>query len=243
MKKINYGIDAPQVIRNLIIFSAIGFLLPAFWPSFQIGRVVISNQGFIGMGICCGLMAIWMLLYSVYGKMRHRDRILNLINWKGTEMVLDIGTGRGLMVIGAAKRLTTGKCIGIDIWNAEDLTHNNMQNTLDNVMLEKVEDRVEIKNDNAIQLSFGDNSFDVVLSNLCLHNLYQAEDRKRACYEIGRVLKPGGIAIISDFRHIKEYKDHFHNAGLQVAFYPASYLTTFPPLPILKLIKASELKS
>jgi ubiquinone/menaquinone biosynthesis C-methylase UbiE len=189
------------------------------------------------MGISCGLMALWMLLYSVYGKLKHRDRILNLIDWKGDETVLDIGTGRGLLVIGAAKRLSTGKAIGIDIWNSEDLTKNKVENTLNNIVLEGVEDKVEIKNENAIRMNFADDSFDVIISNLCLHNIYNIEDRKKACAEISRVLKKGGMAIISDFKHIKEYNNNFVQSGLRTEIIPASYFTTFPPLAILKIYK------
>jgi ubiquinone/menaquinone biosynthesis C-methylase UbiE len=199
--------------------------------------VNIEITGFIWMGLSCGLMAIWMLLYSVYGKLKHRDRILNMIDWKGSEMVLDVGTGRGLLMIGAAKRLTTGKSIGIDIWNTEDLTKNKMENTIDNAVLEGVKDKVEIINDNAMQMSFKDNTFDLIISNLCLHNIYNMEDRKKACDEICRVLKKGGTAIISDFKHMKEYKNNFDQAGLQTEIIPASYFTTFPPLAILKIKK------
>jgi ubiquinone/menaquinone biosynthesis C-methylase UbiE len=237
MKKIDYGIDAPHVIRNLFIFSIVGFVLPFYFPLMVIGPVNIDTSGLIWMGISCGLMAVWMLLYSVYGKLRHRDRILNMIDWKGSEMVLDVGTGRGLLAIGAAKRLTTGKSIGIDIWNMEDLTKNTIENTMDNAVLEGVKDKVEIKNENAIHMSFPDNSFDVVISNLCLHNIYNKEDRKKACAEISRVLKKGGTAIISDFRHMKEYQNSFIQSGLQTELFPASYFTTFPPLAVLKINK------
>lgn len=237
MKKINYGIDAPGVIRNLIIFSVIGFLLPKFYPLIRIGQLNIYIGGFIWMGITCGLMALWMLLYSLYGKLKHRDRIINLVNWSGNEMVLDVGTGRGLLMIGAAKRLTTGKSIGIDIWNLEDLTQNAMENTLDNAVLEGVKDKVDIKNDNASNMSFADNTFDVVISNLCLHNIYNIEERKKACNEIARVLKKGGTGIISDFKHMREYKNNFAQAGLHTEVFPASYFTTFPPLAILKIKK------
>jgi cyclopropane fatty-acyl-phospholipid synthase-like methyltransferase len=43
---------------------------------------------------------------------------------RGDETVLDVGYGRGLHLIGAAKRLTTGKAPGVDIWQAEDLSGN-----------------------------------------------------------------------------------------------------------------------
>lgn len=237
MKKIDYGIDAPHVIRNLFIFSAIGFLLPAFLPLIKFGPVNIQTSGFILMGISCGLMAVWMLIYSVYGKLKHRDRILNMIDWKGSEIVLDIGTGRGLLAIGAAKRITTGKSIGIDIWNMEDLSKNNIENTINNAVLEGVENKIEIKNENAVSMHFADNSFDIVISNLCLHNIYNAAERKKACQEIARVLKKGGTGIISDFRHMKEYENNFVQSGLQTKIFPASYFTTFPPLTILKIHK------
>lgn len=238
MNRVNYGIDAPHVIRNLFIFGIIGFLVPMFFPLINAGPVTFDTRGFYWMGILCLVMAIWMIIYSMYGKLRHRDRILSMIEWKGNEMVLDVGTGRGLMAIGAAKRLTTGKSIGIDIWNAEDLTQNKMENTMNNAALEGVKEKIDIKNEDATAMSFADNTFDVVVSNLCLHNIYNVPGRKKACMEISRVLKPGGTAVISDFRHMKEYQKNFEEAGLKTEFFPANYLTTFPPLPILKITKA-----
>lgn len=236
MKKADYGVDAPGVIRNLSITSIIGFLLPVFFPLIKIGQANIDTSGFIWMGIACGAMAVWMFVYSKYRKLRHRDRILKMVAWKGDEMVLDVGTGRGLLLIGAAKKLTTGRATGIDIWNAEDLTSNKMENTLQNAVIEGVKDKVEIKNENAADMSFSDDTFDVVISNLCLHNIYNKEDRKKACNEISRVLKKGGTAIISDFKHVKEYKDNFDNAGLITELSPASF-TTYPQLDILKIKK------
>jgi ubiquinone/menaquinone biosynthesis C-methylase UbiE len=91
-----------------------------------------------------------------------RDYMLSKIAWKGNEQVLDIGAGTGLLMNGAAKFLTSGKSVGIDIWRAEDLSDNSIENALRNAELENVKDRVEISTEDARQLSFSDNSFDVV---------------------------------------------------------------------------------
>ena len=88
-----------------------------------------------------------------------------------------------------------------------------------------------------MKMSFPDNSFDVVLSNLCLHNIYNKYGREAACKEIARVLKNGGTCIISDYKHTKEYKRNFEQLGLQTNLLPANYLTTFPPLRILVVKK------
>jgi arsenite methyltransferase len=78
-----------------------------------------------------------MMIYSKIGKFRHRDRMLDSVAWAGQERVLDVGAGRGLLLAGAAKKLTTGRAVGIDIWNQEDLSGNNMENLLRNLDLKE----------------------------------------------------------------------------------------------------------
>jgi ubiquinone/menaquinone biosynthesis C-methylase UbiE len=228
--KPQYGIDAPGVIRNLLLAGIAISCIAIFFPLIKIGSVSIDASGLIWSGGGCCFGGLLMLAYSLYGKFKHRDRMLNYVTWKGNEQVLDIGTGKGLLMIGAAKRLTTGKSIAIDIWNEEDLSGNNMQSALNNAEIEGVSDKVEIKNENVMDMSFADNTFDVILTNMCIHNIYNVEGRKTACKEIGRVLKTGGTAIVSDWRHVKEYNRNFKALGLQTQLLPAQYLTTFPAI-------------
>jgi arsenite methyltransferase len=235
--KAKYGVDAPGVIRNLALAAIALCVIAIFFPLIKIGSVDIDASGLIWSGCGCGLGAVLMLAYSLYGKFKHRDRMLNLITWTGNEQVLDIGTGLGLLMIGAAKRLTTGKSTGIDIWNAEDLSGNNVESALRNAEIEGVRDKVEIKNENAMNMSFADESFDVILTNMCLHNIYNVEGRRIACEEIGRVLKKGGIAIVADWRHVREYKHNFDELGLSTKLLPANYLTTFPAVGMVMVKK------
>lgn len=166
---------------------------------------------FGGLGCCC--MGLWMLWSSKVGKIRSRERLLGHITWTGGEQVLDVGCGRGLMLIGAAKRLTTGKAFGIDKWQEEDLANNTPEGTLENARIENVLDRIVVKTADMRELPFERDSFDVVLSCSAIHNIYSKAERGKAISEIARVLKPGGQALIDDIRHVDEYAASFLRSG------------------------------
>lgn len=236
--KPDYGIDAPGVIRTLIGIGIV--LLPLRWlmPSFRIGPVtfILGNAG-LYTGSLLILEGLLMILYSKWGKFRHRDRMLKMIDWKGGETVLDVGTGRGLLLIGAAKYLKSGKSVGIDIWSAKDLSGNTMEGTLRNAELEAVREKVEVQNGDATAMNFPDGRFDVILSNVCIHNIPGRKARDRACREIVRVLKPGGVALISDFIHTADYVKAFRASGATATRTGMNFLFTFPWLRIVEVRK------
>jgi ubiquinone/menaquinone biosynthesis C-methylase UbiE len=145
-----------------------------------------------------------------------RDRLLATIPWRGDERVLDIGCGRGLWLIGAAQRLTTGHAIGVDMWRL-DLSGNGPEGLMQNAQLEQVADRVTVTEADARRLPFADGCFDVIVSGLTLHNIRARPDRQQALREIARVLKPGGHALLLDLRHTSEYVSVFRECGLRDA--------------------------
>lgn len=53
-------------------------------------------------------------------------------------------------------------------------------------------------------LPFGDASFDLVVSNLALHNVKTHTGRDRAIDEAVRVLRPGGHLLLADIRATDE---------------------------------------
>ncbi len=208
MKRPDYGIDAPGMVRNLVIAGTVALLLvlPAFfgswpgqpWGALLAGLLLFFAADFLGLGFL-------VLHASRIGKVSQREHLLNLIPWSGYEHVLDVGCGRGLMLVAAAKRLPRGKAVGIDLWHSEDQADNRPDVPLNNARLEGVANRVEVQTADMRQLPFTDESFDVVLSHWAVHNLHDAEDRAQALAEMARVLKPGGYIVLADVEHHAEY--------------------------------------
>ena len=213
----DYGLDAPLVVRNLLIVGTLGVVslltrVLNVWNSHNLFAAV--GYPLISAGMTCGLMGLWMIYSSRIGKVREREKYLNLLDWRGDERVLDVGCGLGLFLIGAAKRLSTGRAVGIDKWQQEDLSGNNAAGTLNNAMIEGVADKVEVHTGDARKLPFDDASFNVVLSSMALHNIYNAGERQTAVREIARVLKSGGRVLIVDVRHTRQYAATLRDAGL-----------------------------
>ncbi|MGH9500875.1 MAG: class I SAM-dependent methyltransferase [Terriglobales bacterium] len=236
--KPDYGIDAPGVVRNLFVIGALLLVLGSLFPVIRIGPVIfLWKSGAYVTGLFCLIEGVLMVIYAKHGKFLHRDRMLGMVDWQGSEAVLDVGTGRGLLMIGAAKKLTTGKAVGIDIWSAKDLSGNAMEKTLRNADLEGVRGKVDVQSGDASAMKFPDAGFDVVLSNLCIHNIPTRAGRDQACREIARVLKPGGKAIISDFIKTGDYEKAFRAAGAVTSRTGLDFLRAFPPLRIIEVRK------
>ncbi len=224
----DYGLDAPTVVRNLFIVGGVAlftFLTIAlhFWSgTLTLGEFHLNIRP-MSLGLAIGGlgMAAWMAWDSKHGKVRERERLLDLLPWTGRERVLDVGCGRGLMLIGAAKRLKAGegKAVGIDIWQEVDLSGNRPEATLENARLEGVGGdsehggRVEVHTADMRTMPFPDASFDTILSMNAIHNIYSAPGRAEAIAEICRVLKPGGTVMIVDVRHIADYAAALRKGG------------------------------
>lgn len=236
MKQPWYGIDAPYSIRNLVIA---GIVLPFLYHFFFSWLYKLTSwKIFFILGhwitacvvaACYLLAALFMVLSSLYGKIKQREKILNLFSWQGDEQVLDVGCGQGLYLVGIAQRLTTGKVVGVDIWTS-DLSGNSKQTAEQNACIAGVEKRIEIKTADARSLPFPDNSFDRIFSSLVIHNLAHKQDHEKALLEMVRVLKPaGGTIVIQDIAYTKRYEQFLRQKGLQV-YRSGVQFFIFPPV-------------
>ncbi len=231
--KADYGIDAPGVVRNLWLGAVACVAMYWILPEVTVGGVkLIFTPMWRNTAIGFAAGGVLMLVYSEFMKFWHRDKMMSMVNWRGDERVLDVGTGAGLLLIGAAKRLTAGKATGVDLWSGKDLSGNTREKTLRNAELEGVKEKVEVLDGDATDMKFASGTFDVIVSNAVVHNIPSREGRDKACREIARVLKPGGVALISDFVKTGQYEEEFAKAGLDCAGTRWSW-ATFPPMRVV----------
>jgi arsenite methyltransferase len=146
------------------------------------------------------------------GKFWVWDRILDELALRGDETVLDLGCGRGAVLLAAAKRLPHGRAIGVDIWQA-DQTDNSQQATLTNAAAEGVADRVELHTADMTALPLPDNSVDAIISSLAIHNIPDRAGRRKALDQAVRVLRPGGRLAIADLRETGQHANHLRELG------------------------------
>jgi arsenite methyltransferase len=147
------------------------------------------------------------------GKFLEWEFILDRLHLRGDEIVLDMGCGRGAVLTAVARRLTTGRVTGVDIWSVTDQSGNASEATLRNALLEGVSDRVHIETADMRALPFPDATFDLVVSSLAIHNIRSNADRRRAIAEAFRVIKPGGRMVIADIRATAIYADSLRALG------------------------------
>lgn len=228
----DYGIDAPVVVKRMFsraawcigVGLAVYFINHSEYPDTSAKLLaVLGISGLVFLGI--GAYMVWS---SKTGKLAMRDRLLDSLELKGDEKVLDAGCGRGLMMIGAAKRLKSGKVTGIDIWSPIDLSKNSAEAARENAKIEGVSDKVRVENGDVRHLVYPDKNFDVVVSSLVIHNIPDARERDRAVRELWRVLRPGGKLLIWDIQRTEDYAKVLRESGADVTISGANWLWAVP---------------
>lgn len=205
---VDYGQDAPGLLRGFLLGGAASLAaavagalsLPGVWALFAAAVLELLAVYLTGMGA-------FMIWESRIGKVRDRDSLLARLSWRGDEQVLDVGCGRGLMLLGAAARLTTGHATGIDLWRAEDQAQNRPEATLANAAALGLSGRVTVVTGDMTAMPFPTDRFDLILSAWAVHNLSDPDRRKQAIAEMLRVLKPGGLLSLTDIEGRLHYRD------------------------------------
>ena len=228
--KVDYGLDAPALVRNFAVAGAAlvvaGLALAVLGVAGLAGPLWLAGAMFLATSAA-------MLHSSRRGKLIERDRLLDGLGLRGDEHVLDVGCGRGLLLIGAAKRVPAGRAVGVDVWSQADQSDNRPAATIANAEAEGVADRVEVVDGDMRALPFADASFDAVVSSLAIHNVPDAAGRERACFEMARVLRSGGRVAILDLRATGEYAIALEDAGLVDVARSGRSFRMYPPVRVV----------
>lgn len=213
MARASYGVDAPGALVGL---GAGGLVLLGI----AVANDILDASGLWGwLGPALG--AAWLLgnaglyLYTTLrGKFAVWNTLLDGLALRGDERVLDLGCGRGAVLLAAAARLPTGWAIGVDLWRSVDQSGNAPEVTERNAAAEGVADRVELHTGDMTALPFPPASFDVVLSSLAIHNIPRADGRRQAVDEAARVLRSGGRLLLVDIQHATAYQQRLESLGM-----------------------------
>ncbi len=213
----DYGLDAPQTVKNMYGRAAwtfaFGFAL-WFMNREQYPRPAASLLLALSLIAAAFAWAGYFMTWSSRtGKLRLRDTLVGMLALNGDEKVLDAGCGLGLMSVGIAKRLKTGRVIGIDVWDPRALSGNSADAARSNARKEGVADRIRFEEADVRKMGYPAENFDVVFSGGALHFFDDEPDRDQAVRELLRVTKPGGRLMIADTKYTGRYADILRQSG------------------------------
>ena len=115
---------------------------------------------------------------------RRAKWILEKIKSKNPKSILDVGCGDGFYLYLLCELFPKPKIVGID----------KDKNALKSAAINLKDKNLKIKHGDIYNLNFSDNSFDIILASEILEHL---KDDFKGLKEIYRVLRPGGLVLIS----------------------------------------------
>src|SRR6476660_4096121 len=157
----SYGIDAP---------FAPAFM--AFVAALEVAVAVISRSVRPLLAALFILAILWFYLYATLrGKFVVWAELLDQLNLRGDERILDLGCGRGAVLLMVAQHLTTGRAVGVDLWRSVDQSGNSAEAARRSAIAEGVAARAELQTADITALPLEDDSLDVVVSSWAVHNI------------------------------------------------------------------------
>jgi arsenite methyltransferase len=202
--KASYGVDAPGFLpfALLALAASIAVAIESRRPAPLVGAAVFPT--------CVG----FFLHTTRRGKFLVWSGLIDGLRLEGGERILDLGCGRGAVLLTAAKRLTTGCAFGVDIWSRTDQSGNSALATRVNSEIEGVRERVALTTADMTALPFPSGTFDVIVSNVAIHNIKGMRHRQAALDEAVRVLRPGGRLLLADLRNTGVYAERLKSLGM-----------------------------
>src|SRR6516165_4746703 len=120
----SYGIDAPYAPAFLAVMTVVVLvmaIISGHWQTFVPVTFMLAVLGFYLHSTLRGKFLVWA-------------ELLDKLGLRGDERILDLGCGRGAVLLLAAQRLTTGRAVGVDLWRSRDQSGNAAEATRRNAI-------------------------------------------------------------------------------------------------------------
>jgi len=167
------------------------------------------------------------------------QKMIETVDVKDSEIILDLGTGAGYIAIGFAKKLNRGKVYGIDKYNLKpngifsklfdiakiNFFGNTISNAKHNALVENQQNKTEFLEAELTQcFPFKNESFDVIVSSQFLYCIPQ-EKLSFVLSEINRVLKSDGMLVFFESKRffnwdLNDVIDFYEEKGYQHKIIP-----------------------
>jgi arsenite methyltransferase len=200
----SYGIDAPYWAAAFAVVIAANIV-----------NALVSGSVWAFVPVLFLLACAGSCVYTTLrGKFVVWTNLLDQLGLRGDERILDLGCGRGAVLLLAAQHLSTGRAVGVDLWRSVDQSGNSADATRRNAVAEGVADRVKLYTADMTALLLNDDTFDLVVSSLAMHNIKGRAGREKAVEEAVRALRPGGRLMIADIWATRQYRAHLAKLGM-----------------------------
>lgn len=171
----------------------------AIWLSLQRGWVAFVVIILAGVAVLAYfLVASLWAAHQLYDNKAIRDTFFELGDVSPDEKLVHISLGRRQMAVDLSRRLTTGRVIVIDVYNAQLTPSRALARAQRPTSHPEQDPRLSWRDGRINLLPLPDSSVSVVTMNQAASEFWQEGDRDCLFSEIERILAPGGRLLMSE---------------------------------------------
>ncbi len=201
----SYGVDA-LIVPVLSIIGAAAFIALGYT---EVGFP--RNFSYVVAGLLLVQIAIYVHT-TVRGRFLLWGKVLAGV--PEPEESLDVGCGRGMVLIETLIQFPTAAGVGLDLWRSRTAKGVARRTLVENATQNGVIARTTLQVGDMTAMPFADETFDLVTANIAIHDVDHDEaGRREALAEILRITRPGGYIRIVDIHYVGEYRDQLQVLG------------------------------